>query len=171
MKGIGLAIIFIGCTLFGIWKDQDDKKRIKELERFIYLFECLKGEISYQLTPLVEACTRISEHEGYGIKKIFNEFVSQLERKESIDLRGMWQNALRKYKGELHLCEADIQLLLGFGEGCDYLDQAMQERNLELLIFKMRDYVGEVKRVYEKQNKLNKSLGALIGAGLVIVLI
>ena len=170
MKWCALIIIFIGCTLGGVWVDEDQRKRIKELQSFIYLFEILKAEIDYQLTPLKDACKQVGKREEGDIGKIFISFANQLEAKESVDLNGMWKKALEAYRGRLHLNASDYEDLLAFSGACGYLDKNMQKRNLDMVIEKIEHERKLSEEKYERCSKLNKSLGVLIGAALVIFL-
>lgn len=171
MKGLGLAVIFMCCTLCGIWRDEDQRKRIKELGRLIYLFELLKAEIDYQLTPLKEACVQISYHEPSIIKEIFLSFAKELDKKQYVDLQTMWQKALEAHRAKLHLQESDYTLLLGFGDACGYLDKNMQKRNLDMVIERIEHERKLSEEKYERCSKLNRALGMLIGGVLVIFLI
>lgn len=171
MRGIVLGIIFLLCSLAGVWIDEDQRKRIKELESFVYLFELLKGEIDYQLTPLKEACMQISQRDHQGIGKIFMQFAKRLETKESADLNDMWKQSLEDYRGKLYLKETDYEILESFSQACGYLDKNMQKRNLDYVIEKLDHERKVSQEKYERCSKLNKSLGVLIGAAIVIFLI
>lgn len=171
MKWIGMTIIFCCCTLCGIWRDEDQRKRIKELEHFIYLFQLLKAEIDYQLTPLKEACVQISYHEQSVIKQVFLSFAKYLDEKESANIRQMWQKALQDQQPKLHLQKQDYKILESFGDSCGYLDKNMQKRNLDMVIERVEHERKNLQDKYEKCSKLNKTLGILVGAVLVIFLI
>lgn len=171
MRLMILGIIFIICSLAGIWIDEDQRKRIKELERFIYLFDLLKGEIDYQLTPLTEACMEVSKRDDNTIGQLFKHFAMQLEAKESADLNKMWYQSLDAHKGRLCLKEKDYEILEGFSNACGYLDKNMQKRNLDYVIEKLEHERKLSEEKYERCSKLNKSLGLLVGAAIVIFLI
>ena len=171
MKWVGLGLIFIGCMMGGIWVDQDQRKRLKELGELTYVFELLKAEIDYQLTPLKEACQKGGCRSQEGVGKIFIEFAQQLEGKSSTDVNKMWQQAIERHKDALHLLQQDYELLEDFGGACGYLDKQMQERNLEMTIEKIEYVRKGAQEKYERCSKLNKSLGILIGAAIVIFLI
>lgn len=171
MKAIGLALIFGCCVVGGIWIDNDQRNRVKELGALIYLFELLKAEIDYQLTPLNEACKAISTREKHSVGLIFESFARQLEAKESMDVGVMWQLALKEHKDSLHLKEKDYEMLKGFGGACGYLDKNMQKRNLEMMIEQVEHERKLSEQQYERCSKLNKSLGIIIGAVLVIFFI
>lgn len=171
MRWIILGIIFIMCSLMGIWIDEDQRKRVKELESFAYLFGLLRGEIDYQLTPLKEACVQISQREHKNIGPIFAVFAKQLEAKESADLNEMWKVSLDTYRGKLCLKQMDYEILESFSNACGYLDKNMQKRNLDYVIEKLEHERKISQEKYERCSKLNKSLGVLVGAALVIFLI
>lgn len=171
MKTIGLALIFGCCVIGGMWIDTDQRKRVKELGTLIYLFELLKAEIDYQLTPLNEACMAIGNREKNTVGLIFISFAKQLDAKESMDVGEMWQRALAQNKGALHLKEKDYDMLKGFGGACGYLDKNMQKRNLEMMIDQVEHERKLSEDQYERCSKLNKSLGIIIGAVLVIFFI
>lgn len=171
MKVIGLILIFSCCTLMGVWLDEDQRRRLKELEKFIYLFELLKGEIDYQLTPLQQACEHICQYETGKVRQVFLSFSQQLAAKKSVAVEKMWQEALVSQENQLHLKDEDYRLLREFGNCCGYLDKAMQTRNLEMVLEKLRHQQGLLEKKYEKSVRLNRSLGMLVGGALVIFLI
>lgn len=171
MKWLGLGIIFVACMMGGIWVDQDQRKRLKELDEMIYLFELLKGEIDYQLTPLKEACQNVGRRSQEGVGKIFMAFAELLESKTSTEVDQMWRQSIERYKDELHLLQQDYEILEDFGGACGYLDKQMQERNLQMTIEKIEHERKGAQEKYERCSKLNKSMGILIGAAIVIFLI
>lgn len=171
MKYFCLGGIFSICCLVGFWVDEGQRKRINELEKLIYIFEILKAEIDYQLTPLKEACKHIGEREKNSVGDVFDKFAELLEEKESANLNEMWQTALCSQKESLHLKADDYMTLGAFSGACGYLDKELQKRNLEMVIDKMNHEKKRSQEQYERCSKLNKSLGVLVGVALVILLI
>lgn len=171
MKWIILGIIFLLCCMIGVWIDEDQRKRIQELEKFMYAFELLKAEIDYQLTPLREACLEIGRREENRVGEVFERFANKLEEKESTNLNQMWKEALELYRKNLHLKAGDYDLISEFSGACGYLDKAMQKRNIEMVIDKIAHEKKRSQEQYERCSKLNKTLGVLAGATLVILLI
>ncbi len=171
MKYFCLGGIFIICCLLGFWVDEGQKKRISELEKLLYVFEILKAEIDYQLTPLSEASLHIGEREQNSVGAVFNKFAQLLEEKESANLGEMWQTALESQKENLHLKPDDYMTLQAFSGACGYLDKALQKRNLEMMMEKIDHEKKHSQEQYERCSKLNKSLGVLVGMALVILLV
>lgn len=172
MKLLAIGLVLIGCTMGGIWLDEDQKKRIQELEKFIYLFELLKAEIDYRLTPLKEACLIVGRKTNHkSIEGVMVHFAKSLEDKDSIRVEEMWERALKTRKGEFHLQEEDYQLLYSFGGACGYLDKNMEKRNIEMVVEQLKQMTKEAKARYQKTSKLNKSLGILVGLGISIFLL
>ena len=171
MKMLVLLMIFSCCSLFGIWIDQDERKRIKEIETFIYLFEMLKGEIDYQLTPLMAACNKVASYAKGAVSDTFYDFSRRLGEGEAQELKSIWDETLAKSKGCLHLKEADYVLLETFCGSDGELDKNMQKRQIEILLNKLEHARKVSEEKYERCAKLNRYLGVLVGAALVIFLI
>lgn len=171
MKLIGISLILLGCTVSGFIIDGWEKKRIKQLESFVYIFELLKRDIDYQLTPLREACRASVRFAENGIGKVFENFEAHMAAKDSWNVEEMWQQAIEEQKRGLYLKDEDYVILNGFGKACGYLDKEMQEKNIDMVIEALKVAVTNAKKHYEKTSKLNKYLGFFIGACISIFLI
>lgn len=171
MKLIGISLILLGCTMSGFIVDGWEKKRIKQLENFVYIFELLKRDIDYQLTPLREACSASVRFASKEIGTVFESFEAQMGVKDSWNIEEMWHKALSDQKSNLYLKDEDYVILNGFGKACGYLDKEMQEKNIEMVIEALKEAVIEAKKHYEKTTKLNKYLGFFVGACISIFLI
>lgn len=171
MKLIGISFVLLGCTMSGFIVDSWEKKRIKELENFIYVFELLKRDIDYQLTPLKEACNSAAYFANKEIGVVFESFATEMEMKASWYIEEMWHKALSMQKGNLHLKDEDYVVLENFGKACGYLDKQMQEKNIEMVIEDLKISVLDAKRHYEKTTTLNKYIGFFIGACISIFLL
>lgn len=171
MKFIGICFILLGSTMSGFVIDAWEKKRIKELENFVYIFEIIKRDIDYQLSPLKEACESSIHFGRREIANVFKVFVGYLEEKQSWDVAEMWQKALSSQKNSLYLKGEDYEHLERFGKACGYLDKEMQEKNIEMVIEALKISVIEAQRHYEKTTIVNKYIGFFIGACISIFLI
>lgn len=171
MKWIGVMMICVGCTLYGWLLDERQRKRIKELEQFIYTFELLRAEIDYRLTPLKEAAYQVSSYVSSNMRAVLNTFAQTLDSRTSIDVESMWRQTLQATVDLFHLKGDDYEALYGFGTACGYLDKEMQKRNIEIIVHKLKEEVAQSKEAYYRTTKLNKYLGFLVGACISIFLI
>ncbi|MDF2613638.1 MAG: hypothetical protein K0S71_1424 [Clostridia bacterium] len=171
MKLLGIIVAFISCSMCGFIIDWNESKRIKELEKFIYAFEILKAEIDYRLTPLHEAAIYASKVTIEGVKRVFEAFASELENKTTTDLNKMWEISLNTNKGYFHLNKEDYTLLYEFSNTCGYLDKNMQKKNIDMLVRKLQEELTQSKHKHQKNAKLTKYLGVLVGACISIFLI
>lgn len=171
MKLAMLSLIFICCTLFGLCMDNDERRRLKEMEQFIYLFEMLKGEIDYTLTPLISACYKVAGYVKGGVSQTFYFFSEQLEVGSEQEFGAMWHSALERGKYFLHLKPLDYEILEGFGSSDGLMDKYLQKRQIELVVEQLEHERKKGQEKYEKCTKLNRYLGMLIGGALVIFLI
>ena len=146
MKLLAIGLVFIGCIIGGFWLDGDQKKRIEELEKFMYLFELLKAEIDYRLTPLKEACLIAGKRtNNKGIQAVMSSFATSLEARESVHVEEMWAKAVNTQKGTFHLRSEDYQLLYSFGGACGYLDKNMEKRNIERVLEALKEQTSSAK--------------------------
>lgn len=171
MRCLLLGIVFLACSYVGIWIDEEQKKRIKEIGIFIRLFEYLKAEIDYQLTPLKDACRNAGLKEKNTAGEVMTYFADKLEAKESTDVQAMWHETLEVHKSKLHLKQQDYESLQSFSGAVGYLDKNMQKRNLDWVIGSLNHERQQAEENHERCSKLNKSLGVIIGAAFVIFLV
>ncbi len=171
MRLLGIGLVFISCSLGGFIMDGYARKRLRELEQFVYVFELLKAEIDYRLTPLEEACYVVASFSIPTLASLFEGFGKLLQGRQSANVAGMWEEAIACKVEKLHLKEEDIEILQSFGKACGYLDKTMQSRNIDMLITRLKQELEKAKNQYDKQGKLNRSLGILIGACLSLFLI
>lgn len=171
LKILGILMVFTGCSLTGILIDLNYRKRVKELEEMIYALECLKGEISYKLSPLQEASALIGHQMKYGIGDIFTTFSYYLQEKRADDVHTLWKKALEVNLGQLHFNEEDTLKLEEFGRGLGYLDKQMQQVNIDLYLNKFKSILDKALSEQEKSSKLRMGMGILIGACISILII
>ena len=171
LKILGVLMVLTGCSLGGILIDLHYRKRVKELEEFIYALECLKGEISYKLSPLQEASALIGQQMKHGIGEIFTTFSEYLNEKCVDDVYTLWQKALASSAGQLHFNEDDYTKLTEFGRGLGYLDKQMQQVNIDLYLSKFKNILDKALSEQEKSSKLRTGMGILIGACISILII
>ena len=171
LKLIGILMIFSGCSLTGIVIDLKYRKRVKELENFIYAFEYLKGEIDYRLTPLQEASLRVGMETKHEIGKVFITFSKLLGEKTAKEGSSMWKEALEREKHRYHLMEEDYNILEEFGRGIGQMDKNMQQANIKLIQGKLKMTLDLALKEQEKTSKLRTGMGILVGACISILII
>ena len=156
------------------WKTSSDKERsvrdiinnVDALENIVLTYDDINLDdiTQNQKNEIIHCINEIAD----TYLNIMNEINVN---KESVDLNQMWLLALESYRGRLHLKEQDYEQLIAFSRACGYLDKNMQKRNLDMVIEKLEHERKISQEKYERCSKLNKSLGILIGATLVIFLI
>lgn len=171
LKMIGICMVFMGCSLAGIAIDLKYRKRVKELEELVYALECLKGEITYRLSPLQEACDTIGKQVHHGVGALFINFSKLLKQKEVDNLYVLWKQALKQEAHHFHFNNEDYEMLYEFGRGLGYLDKNMQQANIELFLNRLNNTLEKALKEQEKSSKLRTGMGILIGACMSILII
>ncbi len=171
MKILGILLVCTSCSLYGFVIDRWKKLRLTELERWIDVFEGLKGEIEYRMTPLYEASLIISNYAPHNIQKVLLDFAHSLEEKESTDLYKMWQKAIDNNRIYFHLNEEDYKLIEEFARKYEGMDKSMHQKSLDHVIERLKYAFNKQQNQYEKTGKLNRYLGVLIGVCISIFLV
>lgn len=171
LKLMGVLMVFAGCSLTGIVLDFKYRKRIKELENFIYAFEYLKGEIDYRLTPLEEACYLVGGETKHDIGKVFITFSKLLGERTANTGSSLWKEALEREKYKYDLTAEDYSILEEFGRGIGQMDKKMQQANINLIQGKLKMTLDLALKEHEKTGKLRTGMGILVGACISILII
>lgn len=171
LKMIGICMVFIGCSLTGIAIDLRYRRRVKELEELIYALECLKGEITYRLSPLQEACHTIGNQINPSVGALFITFSNLLKQKEVDNIYELWRQALKREAHHFHFNNEDYEMIYEFGRGLGYLDKKMQQANIELFLNRLQNTLEKALKEQEKSSKLRTGMGVLIGVCISILII
>jgi stage III sporulation protein AB len=171
MQLFGIAIVLLGCTSFGFFIDYTQKRRVQELEGFIYSFEWLKAEIDYRLTPIPEACKEMLSMPRVATRNVFVSFAKKLNEKISIDGKALWIESIEENKEAFYLVKEDWEIVEEFGSVDCFFDKEMEKKMLERIIYKLAHVHKREKEVYERKSKLNRMMGVLVGIGISILLI
>lgn len=165
MKTLGLVLIVLCASLIGLFFSHRLSKRVSTLEDTINLTGLLASELRYTMAPMpviiAQAARQVA---GLG----FLTSCSQLCGK-GVPFPSAWSSALKSAPGGL--LGEDIKTLehLGVVLGAIDLNGALSElRHAE---FSLTERYKEAKIKQQKLGGLYRTLGALTGVGIVIMLV
>lgn len=140
---------------------------IREIQSF--LME-LGNEIHYMGRPLGQALLSLSKDKP-GEMAQFSKEVCAFHHEQDITIEAAWQKSLEMFRDQWPIHAEEWALLLSVGEVLGKTDKAGQ--NAFILMMRDKFSVQEKKAEEERarKEKLYKSLGALGGLALVLVLI
>lgn len=170
IKTIGMAAILISATILGWYVDRLQILHLQDLEGFRRMLHMLRGEVNYAVTPLPIALKEIMSKNDTRVNCIFKELLSLIENKTGESISLLWEQAIKSQRSYVYLEEEDINQLLTFGQSLGYLDKEMQKKNIEITIDYMDKQITKLEKQHDKNGRLYRSLGALGGCLLCILL-
>ena len=167
MRLIGAALVFFAAFSCGLFAGKCEQKRIDEAEAFLSLFESIKNQVSYFLTP-----TKLI-YRGFENKVLSDiGFLEKLRSHENDEIYfDAWGEAFRACEGSLHLSAEEKKIILGFGECIGKSDGNMQIKSFDYYIGLLSSELEKARTLVAKNKKVYRTIGFAIGAMAAILLI
>lgn len=167
MKIVGAVFIFIFFSLVGIYAGEAEKKRLSECEAFAELFEYVKNQIGYFLTPTKVIYrnfeNRVLEDSG---------FLPELRSHENDEIYyDVWRTSFEKCSKKLHLTDKVRSVILGFGDVIGKSNGELQAKSFDYYIAALMAETEKQRIETEKNMKLYRTLGIAAGACAAILII
>lgn len=169
IRYVFLVLILGSSTSIGFLLSNRYINRVEELKSISKLINILQNKIKFTRKPLKEIFNDLSKIEdNENIKSIFLKVSQNLDNHK---LTETWNNMVEEEKGCLSLKDEDINLLktLGSTLGKSDVDGQMSEINLFTELLKIQ--IQKAEKEKDKNTKMYKSLGTIIGLAIVIILI
>jgi len=165
LKIVMLFIILAICTSIGILKAKTYDNRLEELKRVKSALEVLKTKIEFTYEPIKEIFEEISKIVYSDQKNIFKE---TLENICSKGLTESWNNAVEK---EENLIKEDKVTIKMFGKLLGKTDKAGQINEINVTSQMLDTLIEKAENEKNKNYKLFKTLGTVVGIGICIILV
>lgn len=160
-----LMLIFGICASLGILKSKTYENRAVELKKIKAGLEVLKTKIEFTYEPIKEIFTEISKIVYEKNENIFAETVKQMEKDGVAE---SWNIAVSK---NINLNEEDKNTIKMFGKLLGKTDKAGQINEINITSKLLDCLIEKAEEEKNKNCKLFKTLGSLIGIGICIILI
>jgi stage III sporulation protein AB len=170
IKIIGAVLIIGGACGLGIYYGMGCEYRKRELEQLKRAFRIMYSETEFGHTHLAEICERAAEVCDEKISAVFKYFKDKLRDGDIEDISELWANCVETAFTDTHIKEEDINALLGLGSCLGADDISLQLKALDSMTDYIEDKCNTLSSVGEKNMRLCRSTGALIGIFVVIML-
>ena len=148
-----LFLILLGSTSIGFVLSKRFSYRVKELQSFLSASNVIENKIKFTKEPLSE----IFEYAGENIKKV--------------DTKTAWEEAINKNKEKFELKKEDIVIIKDFGTRIGKTDVEGQLSEIALFNSFLKEQIIKAKDEQKRDEKMYKSLGGVIGLGIIILLV
>ncbi len=171
LKIIGSLLIVSSTSIMGYCYGKQFSNRLNNL---IYLEQCIKileTEIVYGGTMLNEALTNVYNRGNKKVSFIFEEIKNHLLMDKEVDVYNSFLNVSDSLKIKLSFKDEDIDFFLSLGRVLGSSDRRDQEKNFNLILKQISFLEDNARLEKEKNEKMFKGLGILMGLAIVIILL
>lgn len=160
------AAIVIASYSVGIQLSTTCRKRIENLEQLKRLLLALKSRIEYHRSPLYEALMSASEGEKGELADMFVSVSDKLRARET-DSASAWASAAETCPA---LADDDKNAVVAMASALGKMDVKLQTAGIDGVIEYISQTVTRISPTAERDGKMYKSLGALLGLLICVVL-
>ncbi|MGN1095645.1 MAG: stage III sporulation protein AB, partial [Eubacteriales bacterium] len=144
-----------------------EKRRLSECEAFLDLFEYVKNQIHFFLTPTKEI---YRGYENDTLEKC--GFLAELRSHENDEVyEDIWRISFEKIKSKLSLSDKQRSIIKSFGDYIGKTSGKIQTNSFDYCIGELTSEINRQRMETEKNIKLYRTLGIAAGACAAILII
>lgn len=170
VKLIGALIVFAACLLLGFHRAALYADRPKHIRQCIQALQRLETEISYGVTPLPQALQRTSQAIAEPMGSIISQAAENLLRNDSKPTAVCWAEAMKQGWDHTAMKSAEQAVMLQLGSTLGISDRNDQLKHIHLATQQLQSEETLAKEEQQRYEKMWRSLGALGGALIVIMM-
>lgn len=161
-----LIMILLASIGVGLLISKKYKDRVMELKEFKVALNTIENKIKFTYEPLQDIFEQMSDNLTCNIYQIFKNTSKNIKKD---GLQTAWDNSIKNIK--LNLNKEDINILTNFGKQLGKTDMEGQISEIKLTSSFIDMQIEKAEKEKEKNEKLYKTLGTVIGLAIVIILV
>ncbi len=165
LKMMLLFLVFGICTMLGILKAKSYDARVEELKKMKNALEMLKSKIEFTYAPIKDIFAEVTKVVYSNEENIFQNTVNLMEQE---GVTQSWNMAVEK---EIKLSKEDRETLKMFGKLLGKTDKVGQINEINVTSQLLNTQIEKAEQEKNKNYKLFKTLGSVVGIGICIILI
>ncbi len=165
LKMMLLFLVFGICTMLGILKAKSYDARVEELKKMKNALEMLKSKIEFTYAPIKDIFAEVTKVIYSNEENIFQNTVNLMEQE---GVTQSWNMAVEK---EIKLSKEDRETLKMFGKLLGKTDKVGQINEINVTSQLLNTQIEKAEQEKNKNYKLFKTLGSVVGIGICIILI
>lgn len=162
-----LSILIVVCaTKLGIEISKKYVFREKELYEFKNAFNMMETKVRYTYEPLKDIFSEIADTTEKSVGRVFRKVSMKIENNPA---KRTWEEAIDE--SQLYIVKEDKDILKGFGKLLGKTDKLGQISEIKLILELLDKQIEKASLEREKNEKLYKKMGLILGVSIVIILI
>ncbi|KNF07392.1 stage III sporulation protein AB [Gottschalkia purinilytica] len=170
VKIIGCLLTLSSCSLLGF---NYSKRYANRLNNLVFIQNCiqlLETEIIYSANPIPEALENTYKKGNKKVSFIFKDIKDHLISNKNISLYESFKYNFYLSKDKLYLEEEDIEMMLLFGRNLGLSDRMDQQKHFKSILMNLKTQQDDAEDKKNRNAKMYKNLGVLLGLALVLIL-
>lgn len=159
-----VGILFLSISI-GNLKAKTYENRVKELKKIKNGLEILKSKIEFTYEPIRDSFYEISKIVYSNEKNIFNNTIENMEKLSVLDA---WNVSV---ENDNFLIEEDKETIKMFGKLLGKTDKLGQINEINITSKLIDNLIDKAEEEKNKNFKLFKTLGTVVGIGICIILV
>ena len=165
LKVIIYSFIFLLSSLIGALISKKYNNRVNELKEFKNALNLFKTKIRYTYEPIPDIFYEISENVKTNISNVFSHAASKMD---VVSAGAAWQMALKME--DLNIDDEDIMVLNNLSKLLGKTDLQGQLNQIEMTEDFLDKQIKKAENLRNKNEKLYRTLGMILGLTIVIIL-
>ena len=164
IKIVIYTFIFLSCSLIGILISKKYTNRVNELKEFKNALNIFKTKIRYTYEPIPDIFMQISENINSNIGNVFSQAANKMN---VLAVGEAWNIALKME--ELSINQEDRNALENLSKLLGKTDLQGQLNQIEMTEDFLNEQIRKAEQEKNKNEKMYRTLGAIIGMVIVII--
>lgn len=161
-----LIVIFMLSTAIGIVISKIYENRVTELKEFKNILNIIKTKIKFTYEPLAEIFEQVSLDSRSNVEKIFARMSIQMNY---YPVRNVWEDCIQE--ADISINQEDKEIIKKLGKLLGQTDVEGQVSEIEVTQNFLDMQIEKAEEAKNKNQKMYKTLGVVMGLTFVIVLI
>jgi stage III sporulation protein AB len=170
-KLIASLLIICSAGLAGLRAASAYSLRSRQLRTLQEALQLLDTEIMYGATPLPAALSKVAAAAGEAVGVVFREAGDMLGNSSGLTAGEAWNLAVDRNIRQTAFTQEDRAILRSFGEALGSSDRVDQHKHITLTAYHLRQEEERAERDRQKNERIWKYGGFLVGIGIVLLLL
>lgn len=171
LKLIGASLVLFAGTLIGFLQAARFADRPKQIRQLAGALQRLETEIAFGQTPLPEALKRTAANVGQPVSRLFQAAADELSAADGRSFRECWDCAMHRTWPTTSMRTPELTVTLRLGSILGMSDKDDQLKHLRLAAVQLKAEEDAARDDQAKYEKMSRSLGLLLAALVVILMV
>lgn len=171
LKLVGSVLILLSGTLAGFYQANQFASRPKQIRELTLMLQRLLTEINYSYRPLAEALSQIGKQASEPLGRLFISAADHMNSSQGLSAQESFQHAINHYWSRTAMKQPEKEAIRQLSFSLGTSDREEQNKHITLAIQQLNHEEASARNDQIKYEKMSRSLGLLVGALIVILIL